>query len=400
MISAQLGRPGGGKSYEIVKYQIIPSVLNDKRKVVTNIPIQLDHIEKIHGKEYSDLIDVVEGSFHEYGLKRPFSKAEDFLKYDDWRNDKGQGALFIVDEAHLSIGRDADKALLEYLSMHRHYGHDIIVVTQSHRKLNRDLRDMVEVAYHCAKMAAYGDDTKYIRKTYHGVENMREPIHVEEREYDPAIFPYYKSHTKNDSSVTEASVKDSKALLNPFGKATKICIAIGAVIFIGSMINIFTSDSPEEKLAKLQQKQQAQPAATQPAPIPTEQVATVQQNKPEKPQPQKVEEEPLSASEKIRRQREKDSKKYHPFSKVQLHINGFYSDIATGESKVYFSASRNGQNLFELGSKDFFMAGYEVNVLGDCVVEIIYFDFRDFLTCDSPTVGIGDSAQIASNVIN
>ena len=367
MISAQLGRPGGGKSYEIVKYQIIPSVLNDKRKVVTNIPIQLDHIEKIHGKEYSDLIDVVDGSFHEYGLKRPFSKADDFLKYDDWRNEKGQGALFIVDEAHLSIGRDADKALLEYLSMHRHYGHDIIVVTQSHRKLNRDLRDMVEVAYHCAKMAAYGDDSKYIRKTYHGVDNMREPIHVEEREYDPAIFPYYKSHTKNDTSVTEATVKDSKALLNPFGKATKICIALGAVIFIGSMINIFTGKSSEEKLAEIQAKktepvikeQPVQTAQVQPAP------------KPEPVTEKKPVEEKLSASERIRMQREKDSKKYHPFSKVQLHINGFYSDIATGESKVYFSASRNGQNLFELGLKDFFMAGYEVNVLGDCVVEII-----------------------------
>jgi len=398
MITAQLGRPGGGKSYEIVKYQVIPTILNDKRKVVTNIPIQLDHIEKIHGKEYAELVDLIDGNFHDFAGKRPFSHVDDFLKYDDWRNEKGQGCLFIVDEAHLSIGRTADNAVLEYLSMHRHYGHDIIVVTQNQRKLHRDLRDMIEVAYHCSKMAAYGDDDRYIRKTYHGVENMRDPVHIEEREYDSAIFPYYKSHTKNESSVQEASVKDSKAQLNPYKKATRIAYVLSGVIFIGATVNAFSGPSAEEKAEIARQKLEGQsiPEFTvQPLPpnpsIPQNSSAEVQQQGDEA---EELEEE-LSASEKIRQQREKESKRYHPFSKVDLHIDGFYSDVATGESKVYFSASRNGQKLFKLALKDFFMAGYDVNVLGDCVVEIMYFDYRDFLTCDSPTIGIKPTENIA-----
>jgi|LUME01.1.fsa_nt_gb zona occludens toxin len=393
MLNAQLGRPGGGKTYEVVKYQILPAILKDKRKVVTNIPLQLDHIRKVHGEEYAQLVDVIDGKFHDFAGVRPFSSAKDFLKYDDWRNEQGQGPLFIVDEAHLSIGRNAEAAVLEYLSMHRHYGHDIIVVTQNQRKLHRDLRDMIEVAYHCAKMAAYGDDTSYIRKTYHGVENMREPIHIEERQYEPPIFEYYKSHTKNDGAVTEASVKDSKANLNPYAKAVKIGIATSIVFTVGAFANLFYGgdDKPEQPETTV-----SSPAVKQP-PLPNgvaEQSINVQEVV--KTQP-KEEEEELSASERIRKQREKESKRYHPFSKVQLHIDGFYSDVATGENKVYFSASRNGQKLFKLALKDFFMAGYDVNVLGDCVVEIIYFDYRDFLTCDAPTIGIKADENIAMN---
>jgi zona occludens toxin len=400
MITAHLGRPGGGKTYEIVKYQIIPTILKDKRKVVTNIPIQIDHIEKIHGKEYSDLVDLVDGKFHDFAGNRPFSHVDDFLKYDDWRNEKGQGCLFIIDEAHLSIGRNADSAVLEYLSMHRHYGHDIIVVTQSYRKLNRDLRDMVEVAYHCAKMAAYGDDTRYIRKTFHGLDNMRDPVHIEEREYDEAIYPYYKSHTKNNSSVEEASVKDSKAELNPYKKATRIAFILSGLIFAGAIFNAFSGESASEKAERI--KKETQQTQENIAPPPERQDGQQQNGKNSQPQvnnqaTKKAEQskEELSATERIRQQREQESKRYHPFSKVELHIDGFYSDAATGESKVYFSASRNGQKLFKLSLKDFFMAGYDVNVLGECVVELTYFDYRDFLTCDSPTIGISPTDNIA-----
>jgi zona occludens toxin len=93
MINAIFGRPGGGKSYEAVKYIILPSILKDKRKVVTNIPVQLDYIEKVHGDEAADLVTVVEGAFSEFGEVRPFAHPQDYLQYKDWRNEKGQGVL-------------------------------------------------------------------------------------------------------------------------------------------------------------------------------------------------------------------------------------------------------------------------------------------------------------------
>ena len=181
MINAIVGRPGGGKTYESVKFFILPTILNDKRKVVTNVPINLDHIAKIHGREYADLIHIVEGDFHSFGGSRPFSNVDDFLKWNDWRNEQGQGVYFFIDEAHLSLGRQCDNKTLEYLSMHRHYGHDLVLLTQNERKLNRDVKDMVEVCYRCTKMAAFGNDKKYIRKTFYGVCDTRNPAHQEER---------------------------------------------------------------------------------------------------------------------------------------------------------------------------------------------------------------------------
>ena len=96
MINAIVGRPGGGKTYEAVRYHILPTLLNDKRKVITNIPINKEYIAKIHGQEYADLVEVIEGNLHDYGMVRPFAVTQDFTKHKDWKNEKGQGVYFVV----------------------------------------------------------------------------------------------------------------------------------------------------------------------------------------------------------------------------------------------------------------------------------------------------------------
>jgi len=42
MIYGIVGRPGGGKSYEAVAFQVIPA-LKSGRKVITNLPLQIEH---------------------------------------------------------------------------------------------------------------------------------------------------------------------------------------------------------------------------------------------------------------------------------------------------------------------------------------------------------------------
>lgn len=388
MIYAILGRPGGGKSFEATKYHILPAILEDKRKVITNIPIQVDHIQKIHGKEYADLVTVLDGEFHTFGGKRPFSTAQDFLKHDEWRNEKGQGVLFIVDEAHLSLGRDAEKEVLEYLSMHRHYGHDIAVLTQNQRKLNRDLRDMVEVAYHCAKLSTYGEEG-YVRKTYHGLDDMRNPVHLEQREYTQSYFPYYKSHTKSNGAVEEALVKDSKAIKNPYKKATYVFFVLGALMMIGATVNAMSDDKPEPKTDfEPAQVQTKKTLPVPPAQSPGKELPPKQDEPPKKP--------PKTKNEEIQLTIEQASKQYHPYHKVQIHIEGSFHDYGTGESKIFFSASRNGQRLFSLGLKELVLAGYDVQVLTECAVKLKFYDYQDFVTCDTPTLGVS-TPEIAKN---
>lgn len=391
MINAIVGRPGGGKTYEAVRYHILPAILEDKRKVVTNIPINKDHIRRVHGPEYAELIEIIDGNFSSYGQQRPFSLVTDFTKHNDWKNEQGQGVQFVVDESHLSLGRDAKKDTLEYLSMHRHYGHDLLLLTQNERKLNRDVKDMVEVAYRCTKMAAYGDKDKYIRKTFFGLGDTRNATHTEERFYDKEYFTYYQSHTASNKAVEEATAKGTLAKLNPYKKMTYAFFAVGILIMISPWL--FGSDKDENKQAK-----QDVPATTANS---QEIVKPVAQRTESKPATQPVELGQSNANDKktvnetARERIARQSKEYHPFRNVQLHIDGSYEDATSGEFATFFSASRNGQRLFRVSLKDLYLAGYNVNIMGDCVVEITYFDYRDFLTCDTPTVGV-DTPVIAS----
>ena len=187
MIIAITGKPGGGKTYETVKNYIIPCLL-EGRRVVTNIPLELEHFTAVYGERVSDLIIVVDYDFHSYGNERPFSTPADYEKYQDWTNDKGQSVYFFIDECHLSLpsGR-AQSPVLEYFSMHRHAGVDIALITQNMRKVHKDIRDMVTLEYRCIKKAMLGKDDEYIVKVHDGVGG-----HVNtqyERAYQKHIFP-------------------------------------------------------------------------------------------------------------------------------------------------------------------------------------------------------------------
>ncbi len=390
MINAIFGRPGGGKSYEAVKYMILPSILKDYRKVVTNIPVDLDYVEKVHGPDAADLIVVVEGAFSEFGEVRPFAHPEDYLQYKEWRNDKGQGVLFVIDEAHLPLGQTAKKEVTEFFSLHRHYGFDIYLVTQGHRKLNRDIRDMIEISYNCAKLEALGMNG-YSRKTFHGLPDNK-PAAQENRDYDKAIFPYYKSHTATESAVTEADPKGSKAKLNPYRKITFAFIFVGIIGVLLTLKGVLSPNS--EPLVSIENDIK---------PVSDKVVTKVQQtisgngdtigrsNVPEIPEFPVAK---YTKTQEMLNEKIKSSEKYHPFNKVTLHVDGVYWDTEQNVRNVYFIASSNGQRMFDLTLKELMLSGYTVNVLADCVVELVYYDYKNYLLCDLPTVG---SATVASS---
>ena len=44
--------------------------------------------------------------------------------------------------------------------------------------------------------------------------------------------------------------------------------------------------------------------------------------------------------------------------------------------------------MFTISTRDLRLAGYDVQVFGDCAVLITYDDYEDWLTCDSPQVSL------------
>jgi zona occludens toxin len=369
MIFGVSGRPGGGKSYELVKNHVIPA-LKDGRKIITNLPLQVDHFVVSLGHQVRDLIEIVDGEFHNFGDgNRPFSKAEHFLRYNTWRNDKNQGPVFFIDEAHLAMpAGSTQKELLEFLSLHRHYGFDIYLATQDFRKVHRDIRAMVEINYRCIKKSALGRTDQYIVKICQGCEAGAEVTNTYEREYESWVFSFYQSHTKaNGKQVEEAYVKD----IPIWWKKKRYILALLGIILglfygVGGFYSLFKPDTSKNTAAN--------PSKNKPE-LPQHQNAAL----PTQPQPQPPK-EPVKPPE-VRFKYSPDA--FHPFNKLQIHVTGVYQDVK--EKVVYFALSFNGQKINEISSVDLMMSGYTVKVLSDCVVRLEYESWASFAICDHAT---------------
>lgn len=380
MINGLSGRPGAGKTYEAVVSHILPA-LKQGRKVVINIPLNVDWFVGVLGEEVRDLIVLIDGGFHNYGQNRYFSKANDFLKYDTWRNKANQGVYFFVDEAHLAMPQGGtDKELKEYMSMHRHYGHDIMLITQNFRKVDRDIKDMVQNCYYCTKLSFLGRDEKYVVKVADGVS--RNIITTHEREYDSKFFPAYQSHTKSSGSVTEATTVDvTKWYQRWTTKGAVICFVLATVILMANL----SRDKPDHEKKALETLQNLRNSDGITASAAT----------------QTVNNSISSAPIQQKNEKPDKSKGQHPFSNVDLHLAGWYQDFdRKGRFKktYYFAVSRNGQYLSEITNADLALAGYNVQMLADCVAKLSYGDnYQRFIMCDTPTTVVtGAGQQLAS----
>lgn len=250
MIYAIVGRPRGGKSYESVAFHVLPA-LKEGRKVITNLTLNVEHFVKVLGPEVRDLIVKVDGRMTEYGqMNRPFSTIDDYK--DEWRDDKGVGPLYVIDEAHLAIpSRSNNVELLEFYSLHGHYGIDIILITQNLRKVHRDVRDMIQMTYLCVKNTAFGSNDTYTRKVMDGWNGA--VVNTAPRSYKKAYFPFYKSHSQSSQSVIEATAKDVVAFWKrPIVVLTFIFLSVGVPASIWSFADIFSTPEPEIEVVQPQ----------------------------------------------------------------------------------------------------------------------------------------------------
>ncbi|ENM5832692.1 assembly protein [Vibrio metoecus] len=361
MIYAIVGRPRSGKSYESVVYHIIPAVKSG-RKVITNIPLNMDMFVKVFGDSVRDLIRIVDAKFNEYGsMNRPFSKVDDYL--DDWRDDKNRAPLYVIDEAHMVIPtRLGDSKILEFYSMHGHYGIDIIILTQNLRKIHADIRAMIEMTYYCAKNTAFGSKKTYTKKVRIG--DTREDINIEQRTYKEHYFGFYQSHTQSAGSVVEAQAFDITPIWKrwPFW-GSLLCFII--VIFI---------------LAYYFQSRKSKHAEDVP-PVPehTQQTPSSDSSTSHHPKPlQTIKAAPLS----------------EPLRDFQLYVSGHAKQIAYKKMSfsreidtrltfyhVYISAYQDDKFSFSLNNIDLEKMGYQFEALTECVYRITWGSNSRVITC-------------------
>jgi zona occludens toxin len=354
MIYALVGRPRSGKSYESVVFHIIPAV-KAGRKVITNIPLNIEKFRKVFG-DLSDLIEVREFRFDDFGqAERPFSKPEDYLC--EWRDENGVGPLYVIDEAHLVLPRQCHVEILEFYSMHGHYGIDIVLLTQNLRKVNRDIRDMVETTHQCIKNTHLGTDKTYTKKMYLGNETRGEPVSQTPRNYDKNYFGFYKSHTASSQAVIEAQAQDVKSVKDHWSvKFGKVFIVGGLIYLVGVYFFMFRGDSEEDTA----------------------------------PEPEQAEQVEIAEAKSKSQEREQNPSSFGLLADFQFYISGWSKQLVQTNGqfnsdlsfyRVYVDVYTNETYEFTLEHTDLIKLGYAFKQLSECVYQVKYYDSSRIVTC-------------------
>ncbi|MBN2515952.1 MAG: hypothetical protein JXC33_07965 [Deltaproteobacteria bacterium] len=134
------GIPGSGKTYRVV-YELLSKEIQDKYFIIHNIE-GLKHdkfINKSHIKSFGQ-----NGSLS-YSTDELFTYEVQKELSEQVKQKYNKSLLMVVDECD-KLGFDMGSASIkEWLSMHRHIGQDIYLITQNRANIHRSLYNLVEV---------------------------------------------------------------------------------------------------------------------------------------------------------------------------------------------------------------------------------------------------------------
>jgi zona occludens toxin (predicted ATPase) len=227
-IWAVTGEPGGGKTLYAVGHFVL-RFLREKRKVITNIPLNRAALEAVLGFDLRDLVEVFEDD--ETGAPY-FSKVEHYKRFETWRAADGRGPVFIIDECHAVLKlagfqSKVDDELADWFAKHRKKGADIVVITQALTGIPAAIRQRVAHRDHFKKAAFIGLLGWYHHKQFTGGDN--KAISGEFGRYPKTWFGLYQSV---DVDVVE-SIPKQKNILFRWQSVAMVSLLLLAFLYIG-----------------------------------------------------------------------------------------------------------------------------------------------------------------------
>ncbi len=226
MLVLHLGKPGSGKTYEAVAFEVLPA-LRQGRKVVTNVPLNVEKLaEEVEGAW--ELVTVVKRGV---GAHRPFSVLADYEEHDKWRhpNGSGMGPLFVIDEASQALpgaGRGTVPEDVKFwYEEHRKVGAKIVLITQQVDYIVKSIRELAEFSYSFKKMSALGLGG-YWKRHYSGtLKSSGSPDRTQWRWYQRRFFGFYNSFNKGQGG---GPVKES---VQPLWRRPSMYVGFAAIAF-------------------------------------------------------------------------------------------------------------------------------------------------------------------------
>jgi zona occludens toxin len=216
MIELYEGVPGSGKSYHAICEKFLPWVKQGRRLYIAVDGIYLDRLSLFTGIELETLEQQITIWKDSVEVLQAFPHVE-------------PGSAVIIDEAQ-TVFRSMQKVepgLLRWLETHRHYGVDILLMSQDFRQMSQGVTRLIEATVKFRKLAFVGLAKKYQGKVRGNPED-HEVIRAFVGTYSPAIYAYY-------SSYASVAIREEKRSHTVF-KSARVAIGIAAGLFaIGLM---------------------------------------------------------------------------------------------------------------------------------------------------------------------
>ena len=361
MIYLVEGATGGGKTYYTVENYVLTAIEN-KRKIITNLALNVDKIcEKYDYPK--DLIELRLGTDENNQYATSFQNLEDFQ--DDWQNEDGEKALYIIDEAHHCLGKDRNDAELKkiahFFSVSRHVGVDIVLITQGSQNIKKDLLVNITSYHHCRNNEAIGMSNSFTVTTS-PFKNYRGQKIVDQKFYKQEIFDLYKSFSLSKQEIKKKKVrKISKLKLAfmywPITGIALMFLYITINFFIGIIFEEEQEEEEPQKIQKIIEKDNNIEVLSNP--------------------------QPLQRQEPSKSSKYKDKvKNTIPLAEFDLFIDGWYSDKPN--KIIYnFSVNDKDQEIFKINSLQLKQLGYNIFTFedNDCIVILTNKDLKKYAHC-------------------
>ena len=211
MIELYEGVPGSGKSYHAICEKFLPWVKQGRRLYIAVDGIYLDRLSLFTGIDLQTLEQQITLWKDSAEVLQAFPHVE-------------PGSAVIIDEAQ-TVFRSMQKVepgLLRWLETHRHYGVDILLMSQDFRQMSQGVTRLIEATVKFRKLAFVGLAKKYQGKVRGNPED-HEVIRAFVGTYSPAIYAYY-------SSYASAVIREEKRSHTVF-KSARVAIGIAAGLF-------------------------------------------------------------------------------------------------------------------------------------------------------------------------
>lgn len=232
-ISAYVGVPGSGKSFEVVRSVIIPAIAQGRR-VVSNV----------YGLNPEKIYQYVENNFKNCTLgevvyvENEQVQDEMFFPYKDADSEGKKtfcspGDLICIDEAWRIWGSDSTlhKTHRSFIAEHRHFSHpetgvtcDLVVINQSIANLPRFIKDRIETTFRMTKLKALGISSGYRVDIFSGAKLVKSELTSKRNYfYDKKIFPLYQSY---DGNGQEKIVDKRQSVFSSVGLLTGVALVV------------------------------------------------------------------------------------------------------------------------------------------------------------------------------